>query len=580
MAGVFFWHNSYKIKSQRVNSVFSTFEYRNGHYLEMGNWNVLVFGKKNYEIQNWAVYDNCSICICGTFSYKGKFYDSALKILCTDVKNYKLDLNAFWGSFLILIYTDNQFYVIRDGAGLTRLYNYKNIVFSTSYMGLIKSLGQNLNFNRDAAVELLTTGLISGNQTLVKEITSINIDQKISNFIFFESQVRQEPIPNTREESVEQQLILIENYFKNLEQDWHSYYPNGIFDIGMTGGMDSRLLAAIILKQTNKVVCHTHWRTRQNQDTDFKYAHIFCDATGVDIHTQKVLSPQEMTGMQLEDNFKKCYSFSDGEIRPGCYWDEAYCTSHYRSALCRPPFLRLMGFGGEQYRNQERLSLVREKSLKSWIKWDLMYQYAVHIFTSPKAQDDICDSIALNIKSKCGFDYMDLAAYKKYVQVFQSPSYRSLQSFLENKLGFCINPFLDVNLSSAALLAIPFLGKSLKFQLDLINKINPKISAIPNSYGFNFTKGEPCLLRFSAILWQVVPSYIKYPLYTRKNKYYDSNSVFVLMDKHRFINDIITAVRQLSLPIDVNKLCRVRSRGRLVLNLGYFLLRNRDIIKI
>ena len=53
MAGVFFWHNSYKINIETVNSVFSHFEYLNGHYLEMGNWNALVFSKKNYKIQNW-----------------------------------------------------------------------------------------------------------------------------------------------------------------------------------------------------------------------------------------------------------------------------------------------------------------------------------------------------------------------------------------------------------------------------------------------------------------------------------------------------------------------------------------------
>ncbi len=562
---------------------FESLDYGKGKFIHFDDWNIIIYPKKNYNIVNWKIYPDGIICGVGTFSYKGRFYDNALETIFHDVKHNCLRSTDFWGTFIIIVVTSNGNYLIRDGAGLTRLYRHrKNKIFSSSFAGLIANSDKCFSFDRDAATELLTTGVLTGDQTLLKEIKRIIKGNDVDSFKVIETYPESLPEPLNRNQALDQQIYITREYFKRIVKDWFNYIPESVIDIGITGGMDSRLLAALVMVHTEKTTLHTHWRKEGMKNDDFRYANIFAWETGTTLNTRKVKTPFEMNEQDIQNNFKKAYCLSDGVIRPGCYWDEEYSTATYRSGLSSPPYLRLLGFGGEQYRNGERLPLNSGRKLKSWIRWEMLYQFAGGYFVSKVEEQKIINRIESNLKSQFNhsIQYLNLYNFKIYIRQIQSPSYRSLQSTMENRLGFCLNPFLDINLSDPASNAIPFLGRSLSFQLEMLKSISPVIASIPNGYGFDFSRGEPAYLRMGAVIWQIIPEWFKHPVYARIKNYYRTDYIEQLAGKHEFIRDLEEIVADLNLPINLRKHRMVRSRARLLLNLGYFIKRNSHKINL
>jgi len=583
MAGLFFWHNRESINPKDVDDLFCSLEYNTSKYIQFGKWNILVFPKKDYSIQNWQEYSDGAICCVGTFAYRGKIYEKSLHSIYQDFNKNIIQETEFWGSFIIIIINNSGLHLIRDGAGLTRLYRLADkLIFSTSFTGLIDTSKEKLTFNKDAATELLTTGVITGTSTIINEIYRIPFNDKLNGFNITCSKVIYYSIPKIRKEALNQQIDIARNYFKRIIQDWKAYMPESVLDVGITGGMDSRLVAALTFEVDKKnVVFHTHWRKEEHNNTDFHYANIFVKELGGILNTKEVVHPFDMSGKEIEENFRSAYNLSDGVIRSGCYWDEQYSTAGYRSMITKKPYLRFLGFGGEQYRNHDRYPLKSIYSLKSWIRWGMIYNFAGRYFNSKNMAKDIEKQIEMNLKNQFWRgNNVNLYFYKQYVRLIQTPSYRSLQASMENRLGFCLNPFLDINLSLPAQNAVPFLGKSLSFQLDMIKRISPTIAEKPNAYNFNFSNGEPILSKLNSLLWVALPPGIKYTLYSRLKNFNRSNYIPYLAQKHNFINELENLVTRAKLPIDFSKYRLVKSRGRLMLNLGYFLKRNENNIHI
>jgi|GEM_PF-2360861 len=582
MAGFFLWDSSVSIASEKVQSSFGELDYKEGTYLHFKTWNIVIFQKKLYDIQNFKIFPDGIICCTGTFGYKGKVYEQALNQIFSEIQSNSIDLSAFWGSFSIIILNDRGVTLLRDGAGLSRIYQYSDQpVYSSSFAGLINILDEKMTLNTVASTELLASGVLTGDATIVNEIKRVLIGTPQHHITVFESKAKEYSAPHNRTEALNQQIEIAKKYYTTVFNDFLNYMPDIQFDIGITGGMDSRLNAVLAMHTVDKskISLHTHWRKAGLNDSDYKYAHIFSEKTSIPLHIREVIHPHDMSQDELIANFEAAYALSDGVIRPGCYWDEAYSTENYRKNILQTPYLRLLGFGGEQYRNGERLPIKSGRSLKSWIKWEMLYFFAGRYFVSEHDAIQTENHIASNLRNVfIKNSNLNLKNYKEYIRQIQSPSYRSLQASIENRLGFCLNTFLDTQLSVPSLLCIPFLGKSLSFQLNMIKTISPETSAIPNGYGFNFNKGESALGKIRSNLWQIIPAYIKHPLYAKLKKHNISKHIPHLTEKHFFISELEEICKSTGIPLDFKKHRLVRSRSRLMLNLGYFLKKHTNKI--
>ncbi len=580
MAGFFLWHDSREYDPARIREVFWEHEYVSGKYLKLGKWNAVVFPKRLYQIENWQIFSEGSAFCIGTFAYKGEVYEKALPVVYADLCNDSLDTKGFWGSFIIVASVKDKIYLIRDGAGLTRLYHIEDLVFSSSYSGLLHSTNRKWTFDRDAATELLMTGVITGSRTLLREIRFVPPGRKLKYICTVESNSATYTRPETRNEALSQQIDISTSFVRKVTGDWIRYLPTSMFDIGVTGGMDCRLVVALLSEYKDRMVFHTHWRKAKDRDSDFRYAGILSRKMGVPLKTVEVTSADEMDNGQLEENFEKAYRLCDGEIRPGCYWDEEYATLRYRTQLTTISSLKFLGFGGEQYRNGEGIPLNSRRTVDSLIKWDLLYAFSGKYFMNKSAAQRIREQIRKDFVPATGDMRSNLESYKEFIRLVQSPSYRSLQANIENKLGFCINPFLDTSLSLASMNAVRFIGTSLDFEVDMIRRLSPEIASIPNAYGFDFSKGEPLKHKMAFALWHLSPAAVKYPIYSAANHHFASSYIPKLSRQNGFIRDLERTVRKLDLPILYEKYRLRRSRGKLLLNLGYFLRRNENIITV
>lgn len=580
MAGLFMWYKTENYNPDEIKNSFYSLGYKKGKHLEFKDWQVIVFPKTQYEISNWLTTKIGSICGIGTFAYKGKVYSEALPLILDDCYKAQLQLDQFWGNFLIFIYTNSRYILIRDGAALARLHGLTDKpVYSSSFVGLLRCSHQKKNLNKETILELLATGLTSGIDTIVSGIDLLNHAYKPQKLELFLTHTEKLEQPKSQIQALKQQVDITQRFIKKVGIEWFNFLKDSHFDVSLSGGLDSRLLTALILKCHKKLSLHTFWRDENSHDLDFRMAKIVAEKLKLPLVFREVKTALHMKEEELKSIYKEAHDSCDGVIRPGTFWDEEFSTARYRLSLAETPYLRLSGFGGEQYRNMERLALKSSRSYRSWIKWEMMYRFVGHHFHSSKVMKELEDRIIKNLESTLGSGTLDLPTFKEYQRKILVVSYRSFQTNMENKYGFLISPFSDTNLSVPARNAFSFLGDSLNFEIEMLKNISMELAALPSSYGFPFTVGETQKRKLGIKLWQVIPPSIKMRTLNWYKHHYHDDFVSTLSKKSSFINSLLETVDSVELPVDIRQISMRRIRGKLVLNLGYFLQENERWLK-
>jgi len=576
MGGIYIWHNSKENNNKNVQKVFSSLGYAEGKYLDMGEWSTIVFPKTKFSINNWYTCNEGNICGIGTFSYKDEVYQKALPLIFSDAQNGKLDLSKFWGNFIIFLNIKNKYILIRDGAGLARLYGQGNNYFSSSFNGLIRCSKNKLNLNVDSVNELLSTGLITGTESLVKEIDFINpfYTSNLNNIIVLNSKSKEIDNPSNFNDAVAQQVSLIKSFLDLISINWFNYYPKSKLNLSITGGLDSRLLLGLVNKITDEYNFYTYWREKTSVDSDFRLAKEIAKFVNKPIYFKEVLTSDRLSEDRLKSVFKESFLSSDGVIRPGSFWDEEFSTIKYRENLVPYPFLRLTGFEGEQYRNMERIPMKSIRSYRSWVRWDMVFRFAGHNFKNKNSQIYLEDKIVHNLEKIVGKGHFNFLKYREYYRTNVVPSYRSLQTNIENKSGFILSPFADTNLSEPARKAFPFLKDSLQFEIEMLKRVAPDLAKLPNDYGFNFIDGEKKINVLGVKIWKSIPPSIKHKAFAYYKNHNNDSYIENLAKRSIFINSLLQLTLSTNLSVDINSIIKRGFRGKLVLNYGYFLKEN------
>lgn len=571
MAGFLLWYDSISVDST-IFDRFKSLDYREPSIFKFDDLNIWLYPKNNIEVKNYFEDKEDFIFGVGTYIYKGLLYNEALPLILFDFLKGKLDYSEILGEYIIFVKTKKFIGFIRDASCLKHMYTIENCpIFSTSFDALL-SIGGLKNINLMSVVELLTTGVISGNDTILQEIKRVAFCAECNSIKIIEISDKQEHFHFNYRETITFHKNKLLNYFKKIKLAVDSYKYDFVPDIGLTAGLDSRLLVALINNVFDKnFIVHTHWRKAGNKDIDFNCAHLLAETMGVKIN---VSSPKDLNFTNIQEIYEKSYIACDGVIRPGCYWDEIYSTHLYRNSICDKNYFRFLGFGGENYRNSDHILLSKEKSLRTWIEWDLVYMFNSGNVIDKSFRKKFFAHIENNLYSFLNDKKINLKNYKKYVKFIQSPSYRSIQSNIENRLSFSLNPFMDINLVNQVIEDYYYLGDSLGFQLDILNGVSKKIASVDNDYGFNFVNGEPLRNRIFVKIWKYVPSKIKYPIYFYIKNLSKRQKTDVF-EKNSFIIDLFNEVKSLNLPMDLDKYIRINSRYKMLFNLGYFLKRNK-----
>ena len=581
MAGIIFWSSSSGVKLENVNRTFDDLGYKKGVCLSNEVWNVVIFPKDKYEIKNYRIMQDGFICGVGTFLYKEWFYDDALETIYRDLKRGDLKTDGFLGSFLILVVQGSSATLIRDGAMLSRLHKERECqVFSSSFAGLLGSLNRPFSIDKNAVIELLSTGLVSDNSTIVSEVEMLG-DEYIGqqgNLNVLSSKTSYDYRFASRNEAQEGMIESISTYMSKLSLTWLKYNPLGVANLSLTGGLDSRLLTAFVKETKMPYEFYTYWRNPESGDKDFPLAKYISKYLNKPLFYSETTSIEDLTDDARHTRFLSAYKSCDGVIRPGTFWDEETSTIQLRAGLSNSDYIRLTGFEGEYFRNMERFPLVSKRSYSEWVKWEMIYRFAGFNFTDQLSQQETERRIISNISRKIGTGSLSLYKHKEYYKRILVPSYRSFQSNFENRIGFCINPFADEVISASALAITPFIGNSLDFEIDMLKKVSLELAALPNDYGFDFVQGESLWTRTATDVWQKLPQQIKHKLFSIYRGGYKDMKMMNTVNESKFLTSLINEVMNLGIPIDVYRLMMRSTRGKIVLNLGFFLLHNKENI--
>lgn len=580
MAGFFLYHKTTSISFQKVQNVFNELDYGKGKELIIKDWNLIVFPKSDFaSVSNWFESDQAIICGIGTFVYKNEFYNHALPIILKDLEEGRLSRESFVGSFIIIALVNNKLFLLRDGGHLIRLHgNSEKTIYSNAFVSILRLSDNKKQINKLAIEELLSTGLITGNDTIIEGIEFINGDTIHKDFNLIESSPAKSIDPKNRHEAINQQVENIQSYLRTVNNAIKKDETGFKFNLSITGGLDSRLLTAIALQENLDFDFYTYWRDKNDANEDFRLAMMIGDYLSIPVQYKEINKSKNLPDVLflslLDEGFKSC----DGVIRPGSFWDEEFTTMAYRRSLAPQPFIRLTGFEGEFFRNMERLPLSKGISYKEWVRWDMIYRFAGHNFFNKKQQLIIEEKIISNVEKAIGKGPLDLYKFKKYYRKFVVPSYRSLQNNTENKFGFIFSPFADIMLSELAVSAIPFIGNSLQFEIDMLNAVSKDLAKLPNDYGFDFTKGEQTNQKLVVAIWQKLPASVKHKALSFFRNHQDS---YIADLKQSSIEKkrIIERVEDLNLNLNIEKFSKRSTRNRLLINLGYFLSKNENFIK-
>lgn len=538
------------------------------NYFKLKDWDLYLFQKQLTKHTQYIENEHFFICVVGTLVYKNKSIESTLPAVLSDLTNgINISENIIGGYFLIIynkITGSIQFKTDLLGVQKTFVYG-QNEVLSSSFISIVEGVTNSLTLNRDAIVENLCTGSIHSNETIVNEIVKFQASEnEAERKKFFENH----PTFQTKKESVEKQIEALDEYFIKIKP----YFNNIKIDSGITGGFDSRLLFAMLKRHFSLSSIQLHSHRRKILNLEFLIGEKIAKNSLVSFVSEEVCAIEDIGDNVLENIIDEGLYFYDGQIITHAFWHEEFNTLAYRKKILGDHLLGLHGIGGEQYRNQERI--IGKIAFDKWIEYGLIKKMAGEPFIHNSTKRKITEKLTITITEKLDIknNHIGLLELKRFANEVYIPSNRGVRSNMENKISYFLCPYADPFVSRIAYGAVPFLGVSLNYQAEIINRVDPVLAKEISDYGFNFEKGEP----FSkSLFFSLGENFIPWPIWItaiEKLKRETFNNHWKTIGYNRiFLKKLIELVKQYSLGINIDTILSRPDNGPLVYELGYFL---------
>jgi hypothetical protein len=562
-------HNTHVFDKDSLNG---TFESKSLHFsskFELGNYNLYIYSTPNRKDFYHYYTDDTHVFAFGTLTYKAKTSRESIISLLTDFVSDKFVPENLKGVYLILVYFKSKLSFFNDFSNIYSLYHsIDGRIMSSSFLALLSIPIHNLTYNKKAIREVLLTGSLIGPETIVNEVN--RFERKVPSTLIDISFYKVEPyiIQNTsdnKSKSIDEQLRILEEYFESLKAVGNEYGVN----IGLTGGLDSRLILALCIKHFKQPTCYSHYRKLKN--TELEIAENICKIKNISLISPKIKASLDMTPEEMKSQLFQAFNYMDGHIRVNAFWTEEYNTVNYIKQISSISGILINGIGGEQYRNQERI-IRKNINFNSWLYYEMAYRNSGNVFYSKKDKIAFMNYISakarilLNIYQQKKVSHTEL---KRYLNEVYIPACRGVKTFLENQFTYSLAPCAEYVVSSNSYSAISFLGLSKSFELQMIRKLDPELAEIVSSYGFAPNNNEPLISRLFTVLKEIVPLRIYYYFFYKVKSKSNFYSKFIKMFPFalEYENNIIN----LDLKINLNQLKRSPALSPLLISLGYFM---------
>lgn len=428
----------------------------------------------------------------GTLIYKGQTGIQALSGIFAHFSEFKLLPDNIKGSYTLLIKHPEETIIAIDDLGLYRLYaSNNNRMISTSLLALRKCM-QSVTISKQELYEYVLCGTTYGNQTPVKEISTLN-HQYIYSFKGKGSSTCKKTKATT---STTDLYVSMSNGLEDCASsllrtfvELKSAFGNNL-SVPITGGFDSRL------------ICACAYKAGIIPD----YAFVLHKDHQQDVHIAKLISDRYNWHLTFLDNqfpdwandeslgiLKEQYYKYDGMGVGGAF--QFFSGLDVFSRIPQQNLL-LDGNGGEIYRNTYRLPN-RSMSLKSYAhKTVLNHQSTLNQPRLDKNHfiSNLCGKISKQERFGTSVvnRYLLEGLYPKFIQ----QSWLGTFGSVANQFLDFFAPFLDMQVIKNSL-HIPLRYKTMGwFEGELIKLIDPEVAKIITNYGYDFSTGFKTSRRF------------------------------------------------------------------------------------
>lgn len=560
------------------NKSFSAFnEYKP---LKFNSWNLYIESRgQNFE-EYLVSLETCKSFLVGSLLYKNKFGKNALNVLLKDFQNQQFDITKTKGSFIILLWDGKKWKVLKDRLGVQQLFQSKDgYCFSNSFLTLLTCSGKKYKLNQEAVDEKLTTGFLTGEDTLVDGIKKVeskfpyDVDEnQISLLTYPEHSLEIDVHNNGKNKSIESNIGVLQDYFRELNQSKENLKG----DVGLSSGFDCRLILAAA-KNTLDTPLHIHsHNTKGVHDNEIKHARKIAEVYGADIHlvpTQKLESAKEnLIKKTLQENVR----FFDGRsARHLGSFSETY-TAWYKKASMGNADYSLNGLGGEIYRDSYFMGK-RNLKWEDWAKRFLFFPLSEFALANEHKMLDTSYRIKEKIEKRLNtnFDKADLFKTHAHYGLIKMPDCNGSLAQAYGSVADFYLPFIEYNQVMEALKAVPYLGIGGSYQAKMITKLSPEMAAVGSHYGFSFDKPP---LKY--LLWSYVKTKgsIKAREKLVQKKMLENlnntevKSFLLMVEKSPYLSQLKEALKQFCPDLNFDTMVSHTTTRRIVLFLGAFFL--------
>jgi hypothetical protein len=574
----------YPIKSKsyiELDSVFETFskmgltKYK---IFQFGRWELVFYDKEYIKEHCYIEQEKNAIFLSGSFTYKGLSLNESLKVFLNDALERQIEETELYGNYFIIINIADELFYYSDNKLLINIYLEKRYsVISSSFLAILNGVMDSFRFNVHSAHEILLTGNLIRPSTLVKEITRCQIKEEINAIGLKEIAISKCDLNKivysfqNRSQVLEANINILDTYFKNQKNLVDEY---GLV-LGLTGGLDSRLLQAFSEKNFDRISYFSHYRPN---DLDFKFAKILAEKKQKKLLKIKSITSSALTNYEMFDRIERAHYFLDGQIRSQIYWHEEFNTLDYEKQVYSSSKIGYHGIGGEQYRNYERMVLPF-RLYNSWFKYEYIYKNARDYFYEKNDSKVFLDWISGKVeKSLPRRKVIDLTYIKIFYDEIYNKANRIERMNSLNKYILYFAPFIDPKIANVALSSAKFLGYTNNFEAHMIAQLDPELASINSNYGYNFVDGQSIFSVIPSLMKDVIPTKYKLRLYNHLRNNFNDGQYNLLKKQFDFVELFEVKSKEILL-FDIVKISKLKYTGVLLIALGFMMNKYKEKLK-
>jgi asparagine synthase (glutamine-hydrolysing) len=448
----------------------------------LGDYTLYLYKKRYYDAENYALFpEGGFVASTGSLIYKGRYGQEALKQAYLDFAAGQRIEKECRGNYCLILKHGGQLWICRDYYGNFPVFRDPAFqVISSSFL-ITALLQPRLSVSREELYEYLINARWFGEKTLFNEVL------RLRGGVFWELSGGQScpfelQYPALQGKSYKRCLDIVADTLEAQFAAIAGAFPT--VRSALSGGYDTRLMLAVLLKLGNKP--HLHVNGTPNS-TDVRCARAIAEGMGMPLEVVHFYEAYDLAPSAYHDFImNRFYSF-DGLGGIGVF--DQYSDLEYRLSHLEPNSAFLHGGGGEIYRevwNMPNLPI----SLDAFVVaqhdrigiGDIFRGYSKKEYLSHMKQR-IMEALGKKDERFSRQDVEQLDRLRLNALSFTITTFQQLYPFLK--------PFCEYDIMESSLeipLRFKFWGK---FQQDLIRLFDARLASFMSAYGYAFDQKAP-----------------------------------------------------------------------------------------